>query len=104
MRHWLILLLTLCCLTACQQKPIRICASDKETAMQLKTLLEQGGCRTRFGGRDTGRTIYFGLPPVLQEQYQPLVDSLCEDGYLIVGDGRDLVLHGKGEKGTLYAM
>ena len=104
MRNWLILLLTLCCLTACQQKPIRICASDKEMAMQLKTLLEQGGCQTKVGGRDTGSTIYLGLPPELQEQYQPLVDSLCDDGYLIVGDGRDLVLHGKGEKGTLYAM
>lgn len=71
--------------------------------MQLKELLEQGGCRTTFGGH-SARTIYLGLPPVLQEQYEPLVDSLRDDGYIIVGDGHDLVLYGKGEKGTLYAM
>ena len=71
--------------------------------MQLKELLEKGGCRTTFSGH-TARTIYLGLPPVLQEQYQPLVDSLRDDGYIIVGDGHDLVLYGKGEKGTLYAM
>ncbi|MBR5725795.1 MAG: DUF4838 domain-containing protein [Muribaculaceae bacterium] len=104
MKHWLIILLTLCCLSACKQKEIRIVASDKDMALQLKELLEQGGCQTTLGGRDTGRTIYLGIPPVLQEQYQPLVDSLRDDGYLIVGDGHDLVLYGKGEKGTLYAM
>ena len=85
-------------------KPIRICASDKEMAMQLKTLLEQGGCQTKVGGRGTVRTIYLGLPPELQEQYQPLVDSLCDDGYLSVGEGRDLVLHGKGEKTRLVPV
>ena len=97
MKHWLIILLTLCCLTACKQNAIHIVASDKETAMQLKELLEKGGCRTTFSGH-TARTIYLGLPPVLQEQYQPLVDSLRDDGYMIVGDGHDLVLYGKGEK------
>ena len=71
--------------------------------MQLKELLEKGGCRTTFSGH-TARTIYLGLPPVLQEEYQPLVDSLKDDGYIIVGDGHNLVLYGKGEKGTLYAM
>lgn len=71
--------------------------------MQLKELLEKGGCRTTFSGH-TSRTIYLGLPPVLEEAYQPLIDSLKDDGYLIVGDGHDLVLYGKGEKGTLYAM
>ena len=104
MKHWLILFLTLCCLTACKQNAIRIVASNKETAMQLKELLEKGGCRTTFSGRNAERTIYFGLPPVLQEHYQPLVDSLQDDGYLIVGDGYNLVLYGKGEKGTFYAM
>ena len=103
MKHWLIILLTLCCLTACKQNAIRIVASDKETAMQLKELLEKGGCRTTFSGH-TARTIYLDLPPVLQEEYQPLVDSLRDDGYMIVGDGHDLVLYGNGEKGTLYAM
>ena len=104
MKHWLIILLTLCCLSACKQKEIRIVATDKDMALQLKELLEQGGCQTTLGGRDTGRTIYLGIPPVSQEQYQPLVDSLKDDGYMIVGDGHDLVLYGKGEKGTLYAM
>lgn len=103
MKHWLIILLTLCCLTSCKQNAIRIVASDKETAMQLKELFEQGGCRTTFSGH-TERTIYLGLPPVLEEQYQPLVDSLKDNGYIIVGDGNDLVLYGKGEKGTLYAV
>lgn len=91
-------------LSACQQKAIRIVATDKEEALQLKELLEQGGCRTTFSGRNAERTIYLGLPPMLQEQYQPLVDSLQDDGYLIVGDGHDLVLYGQGEKGTRYAM
>ena len=103
MKHWLILLLTLCWLSACKQNAISIVASDKETAVQLKELLEKGGCRTTFSGH-AARTIYLGLPPVLQEQYQLLVDSLKDDGYIIVGDGHDLVLYGKGEKGTLYAM
>lgn len=98
------LIVILFCLSACQQKTIRIVATDKEEAMQLKALLEQGGCQTTFSGREAERTIYLGLPPVLQEQYQPLVDSLQDDGYLIVGDGHDLVLYGKGEKGTRYAM
>ena len=91
-------------LSACQQQAIRIVATDKEEALQLKELLEQGGCPTTFSGRQTERTIYLGLPPVLQEQYQPLVDSLQDDGFLIVGDGHDLVLYGKGERGTRYAM
>ena len=94
------LIVLLFCLSACQQKAIRIVATDKEEAMQLKALLEQGGCQTTFSGREAERTIYLGLPPVLEEQYQPLVDSLRDDGYLIVGDGRDLVLYGKGERGN----
>lgn len=98
------LIVFLFCLSACTQHPIRIVATDKEEAMQLKELLEHGGCRTTFSGREAKRTIYLGLPPVLQEQYEPLVDSLQDDGYLIVGDGHDLVLYGKGEKGTRYAM
>ena len=103
MKHWLAILLILCYMSSCKQNAIRIVATDKEEALQLKELLEQGGCKTTFSGH-ADRTIYLGLPPVLEEQYHPLVDSLHDDGYLIAGDGHDLVLYGKGEKGTLYAM
>lgn len=73
-------------------------------AGQLRELLEKGGCTTTFGGKDAGRTIYVGVPPFMKERYRPLVDSLRDDGFFIVGNGREVVLHGAGEKGTLYAV
>ena len=94
------------CLSACTHNTIRICATsaDEDVAVQLQHLLAQGGCQAAIGGNDVGQTIYVGLPTDFQERYQPWVDRLCDDGFFIVGDGHDVVLYGKGEKGTRYAV
>ncbi|MBR1549009.1 MAG: DUF4838 domain-containing protein [Bacteroidales bacterium] len=94
------------CVSASAQKPIRIYSTYAESraASQLQQWLEKGGCRTTFGGRNTGHTIYVGLTPEMKAKYRPQIDSLRDDGYFIVGNGRDVVLYGKGEKGTIYAV
>lgn len=106
MKRLPLILMTLICVSAFAQKPIRIYATYAENyaAGQLQEFLEKGGCKTTFGGKNTGHTIYVGIPPFLKKQYKPLLDSLHDDGYFIVGNGKDVVLHGAGEKGTLYAV
>lgn len=106
MKRLTLILMTLICVSAYTQKPIRIYSlyTEHYAASQLDSLLRAGGCKTTFGGKSTGRTIYVGVPPWMKKKYKPLVDSLRNDGYFIVSDGRDVVLQGKGEKGTLYAV
>ena len=106
MRRWLLILLLMSCVSAFAQKPIRIYSTYAESyaATQLQEFLEKGGCKTTFGGKNPGQTIYIGL--TIEERrgrYKALYDSLRIDGYAIVGDGRNVHLFGKGEKGTLYA-
>lgn len=103
---WCLMLQLLFLGTVQAQKSVRVYSTYAENyaATQLCDFLEKGGCKTTFGGKNTGRTIYVGLPPFLKSQYQSLVDSLREDGYFIVGNGKEVVLHGAGEKGTLYAV
>lgn len=106
MRRCALILLTMICVSASAQKPIRIYSTYAEShaATQLQDFLEKGGCKTAFGGKNPGQTIYIGL--TIEERrgrYNALYDSLCIDGYAIVGDGRNVHLFGKGEKGTLYA-
>ena len=94
------------CVSASAQKPIRIYSTYAENyaATQLHDFLEKGGCKTTFGGKNTGHTIYVGLAHNERQRYKAVLDSLQPDGYAIIGDGRNVHLFGKGEKGTLYAV
>ena len=106
MKRLTLVLMILVCVSASAQKPIRIYSTYAESRVshQLMQWMEKGGCKTTFGGRNTGRTIYVGLTPEMKSRYRPLIDSLRDDGYFILGNGRDVVLYGAGEKGTLYAV
>ena len=106
MKRLLVILILLICVSAYAQKSIRIYSTYAENyaAMQLQTYLEKAGCRTTFGGKRPTHTIYVGVPPYMKYKYKALTDSLKEDGYFIWGDGRDIVIHGKGSKGTLYGV
>lgn len=106
MKRCAIILLMMTCVSAFAQMPIRIFSTytEYDASLQLKNFLEKGGCQTAFGGKNSGRTIYVGLAHDMQAKYQPLIDSLHDDGYFIYGNGRDVVLYGAGEKGTLYAV
>lgn len=106
MRRLALILMTLICVSAPAQKPIRIYSTyaENHAAEQLSELLEKGGCKTTFGGKNTGRTIYVGLAPEMKKQYRPLIDTLRDGGYFIIGNGRDVVLYGAGEKGVLNAV
>lgn len=107
MRRCVLILLTMICVSASAQKPIRIYSTYAESyaATQLQEFLEKGGCKTTFGGKNPGQTIYVGL--TVEERrgrYKAIYDSLQTDGYAIVGDDRNVHLFGKGEKGALYAV
>lgn len=88
------------------QATVRIRSTYAETyaATQLHDFLEKGGCAVAYGGQNTGLTVYVGMPPYMEKRFRPMLDSLRHDGYLIVSNGHDVVLHGAGEKGTLYAV
>ena len=94
------------CVSASAQKPIRICSTSDESyaASQLKEFLDKAGCLIVTGKKAKAQTIYVGLPESHRKRYQPLVDSLHDNGYFICGDGRDIVIHGEGRKGTLYGV
>ncbi len=87
------------------QSPIGIKSTYAEShaAEQLKVFLEKGGCKT-ISGKRTDHTIHVGLALEMKQRYQSIVDTLHDGGYFIIGDGRDIVLYGAGEKGTLYAV
>lgn len=87
------------------QSPIGIQSTyaESQAAEQLKVFLEKGGCKT-ISGKRTDHTIHVGLAPEMKQRYQSIVDTLHDGGYFIIGDGRDIVLYGAGEKGTLYAV
>ena len=106
MRRLLVILFTMVCISAFAQKPVRIYSTYAESyaATQLQEFLAKGGCNTTFGGRNLGRTIYVGLTVEERGKYKPIIDSLRDDGFFILGDGRNVRLYGKGEKGTLYAV
>lgn len=107
MRRLIFILLTLSCVSAFAQKPIRIYSTYAESyaATQLRKYLDKAGCMTTFGGKNPGRTIYVGLTTEERRgRYKTVFDSLRNDGYAIIGDGRNVHLFGKGEKGTLYAV
>ena len=104
MRRLALILLLLTCVSVQGQIRIYSTYAENYAATQLQEFLEKGGCQTTFGGKSTGRTVYVGLPPFMKERYKPLLDSLRDDGFFIVGDGKEVVLHGAGEKGTLYAV
>ena len=106
MKRLAFILLTICCVSAFAQKPIRIYSTYAENyaATQLQVFLEKGGCKTTFGGKNPGHTIYVGLTNDECQRYKAVLDSLEPDGYAIIGDGRNVHLFGKGEKGTLYAV
>ena len=105
-RLLLTFVLLLCAGAMTAQKPIRIYSTYAENyaAIQLQEFLEKGGCKTTFGGKNTGHTIYVGLTREDGKHYRTVLDSLVTDGYAIIGDGRNVRLFGKGEKGTLYAI
>lgn len=111
--------MTLICVSASAQKPIRIYTSDETyAAAQLQEFLEKGGCKTTLIMKNPGvtvhvagdnredffndGTIYVGLD--VNGRYRDVYNSLRPDGYAIVGDGHNLHLFGKWEKGTLYAV
>ena len=98
MKRLLVILILLICVSAYAQKSIRIYSTYAENyaAMQLQTYLEKAGCRTTFGGKRPTHTIYVGVPPYMKYKYKALTDSLKEDGCFIWGDGRDIVIQGKG--------
>lgn len=100
----MLILMLLLCVSAQGQVRIYSTNAENHAVKQLQEFLEKGGCKITLGGRSTGHTIYVGLPPFLKDKYKPLLDSLRHDGYFIVGNGREVVLHGAGEKGTLYAV
>lgn len=77
--------------------------AESHAAEQLKDFLEKGGCKT-ISGKRTDHAIHVGLAPGTKQRYQSIVDTLRDGGYFIIGDGRDIVLYGAGEKGTLYAV
>lgn len=104
MRRLALILLLLTCVSVQGQIRIYSTYAENYAATQLQEFLEKGGCQTTFGGKSTGRTVYVGLPSFMKERYKPLLDSLRDDGFFIVGDGKEVVLHGAGEKGTLYAV
>ena len=60
MKRLTLILMTLICVSAYTQKPIRIYSlyTEHYAASQLDSLLRAGGCKTTFGGKSTGRTIY----------------------------------------------
>ena len=106
MKRLSLILMIMICVSASAQKPIRIYSTYAESyaATQLQEFLEKAGCKTTFGGKNPGHTIHVGLTQQELKKFKPIVDSLHTDGYAIVGDGRDVWLFGKGEKGTLYAV
>ena len=106
MKRCAVILLMLWCVSVSAQKPIRIFSTyaENSAAVQLGIFLAKGGCKTVFGGRNTGRTIYVGLAPEMRAKYKSTIDSLSGDGFFIHGDGRNVVIFGKGTKGTLYGV
>lgn len=106
MKRCAIILLMLWCVSVSAQKPIRIFSTYAENyaAEQLGIFLAKGGCKTVFGGKNTGRIIYVGLAPEMRAKYKSTIDSLSDDGFFIHGDGRNVVIFGKGMKGTLYGV
>ncbi len=106
MKRCAVILLMLWCVSVSAQKPIRIFSTyaENSAAEQLGIFLAKGGCKTVFGGRNTGRTIYVGLAPEMRSKYKSTIDSLSGDGFFIHGDGRNVVIFGKGTKGTLYGV
>jgi hypothetical protein len=106
MKRCAVILLMLWCVSVSAQKPIRIFSTyaENNAAVQLGIFLAKGGCKTVFGGRNTGRTIYVGLAPEMRSKYKSTIDSLSGDGFFIHGDGRNVVIFGKGTKGTLYGV
>ena len=93
-------------LAADAQPTIRIRSTYAENyaSTELQKYLTEAGCKIVFGGRNTGHTINVGIAGTEIHKYKRLIDSLDKDGYFILGDGNEVVLYGKGEKGTLYAV
>lgn len=103
-------ILMLACTTTAAQAVVRSVATAKNAtdaeryaASQLRQLLYRGQLDVRDVELQQG-TIYVGDCPYLRQHFGSYKDSLCADGYLACGDGRNLCLYGAGEKGTLYAV
>lgn len=77
--------------------------NERYAAAQLMEFLHKGGISTDTVVKKNG-TIYVGNTPYLRKHYAAYMDSLHDDGHLICGDGKNLCLYGKGNKGTLYAV
>ena len=77
--------------------------NERYAAAQLREFLHKGGISTDTLAMKKG-TIYVGNTPYLRKHFAAYMDSLRDDGYLICGDGKNLCLYGKGNKGTLYAV
>ena len=119
MKRFLLTIILLLCAgaeSAMAQPQVQIIHSygtDYEPTV-LCLLLRQGGFENirdkgendqqEAGPTNYSGTIYIGNTRYLREHYKAEMDSLRDEGYLICGDGTNLSLYGKGERGTLYAV
>lgn len=74
---------------------------ERYAAAQLREFLYKGQLNTDSVAQKEG-TIYVGSTGYLRKHFK--TNQLRDDGYLIAGDGKNLCLYGRGEKGTLYAV
>ena len=103
MRRWVVILMLLCTVSASAQYKVRIVTEEgcEYESSQLQHFLEMGGGILSDSKRSH---IFVGTTSYVRQHYSAEMDSLRDGGYLICGDGKDLCLYGKGEKGTLYAV
>ena len=103
MKRLAIILFVLCTVSASAQYKVRIVTETgcEYEASQLQHFLEMGGGLLSEKKRSH---IFVGNTAYLRQHYSAKMDSLHDDGYLVCGDGKNLCLYGKGEKGTLYAV
>lgn len=106
--HRLFCFLTLlCCSLICYGQGVvkSVCVernasgNERYAAAQLREFLHKGGISTDTLAMKKG-TIYVGNTHYLRKHFAAYMDSLRDDGYLICGDGKNLCLYGKGNKGT----
>lgn len=111
MNKLLLFLTLLCCSLICYGQGVvkSVCVernasgNERYAAAQLRKFLHKGGISTDTVAKKRG-TIYVGNTPYLRKHFASYIDSLHDDSYLICGDGKNLCLYGKGNKGTLYAV
>ena len=110
MKRLIVLLLILCGFVAMSQNRAFPVVVDKDAAsaeyyaaQELGSFLQRGGLMVSERQQGEGN-IYVGNSNYLRRHYAKEMALLKDDGYLICGDGKNICLCGKGEKGTLYAV